>query len=301
MKVWIWLKPTGLEHKHRPALSVKTPEWFLNVVTLDPVPTYSWIVALGVRKTGGISRLSLPCIPFSDLRAFLLIVVSSLWANINLNKMTEVINVILLEAVGWGIGPTRCCHRSLQCSSPPPGELKQLPRPQGGCYHACYPELGGRSIGYFLLGYRWHYFCWPESCIAFSTISPSEVLWTVNKIPVFKWRSASLCPLTSFMIRNRSICPLHQKITPLLYCIIISGYIMLKYKNIPPPFLIFHDPQIWVLGLKYVPVKLTQTFSNSDITIVYCIWEQLKFIFHFTSRTNVKNHLISFLILKGKW
>lgn len=46
---------------------------------------------------------------------------------------------------------------------------------------------------------------------------------------------------------------------------------MLKYKNIPLPFLIFHDPQIWVLGLKYVPVKLTQTFSNSDITIIYCI------------------------------
>lgn len=104
MKVWIWLKPTGLEHKHRPALSVKTPEWFLNVVTLDPIPTYSWIVALGVWKTDCIGRLSLPCIPFSDLRAFLLIVVSSLWANINLNKMMEVINVILLEAVGWGIG-----------------------------------------------------------------------------------------------------------------------------------------------------------------------------------------------------
>lgn len=104
MKVWIWLKPSGLEHKYRPALSVKTPRWFLNVLTLDPVPTYIWVVALGVCKAEGISCLFLPCIPFSDLRAFILIVVSSLWANINLNKMMEVTNIILLEAVGWRIG-----------------------------------------------------------------------------------------------------------------------------------------------------------------------------------------------------
>lgn len=76
----------------------------MNVLTLDPVPTYSWVVTLGVCKAECITSLSLPCIPFSDLRAFLLIVVSSLWANINLNKMMEVINVILLEAMGWGIG-----------------------------------------------------------------------------------------------------------------------------------------------------------------------------------------------------
>lgn len=104
MKVWIWLKPTGLEHKYRPALFVKTRRWFLNVLTLDPFPTYSWVVALGVWKAEGISCLSLPCIPLNNLRAFILIVVSSLWANINLNKMMEVTNVILLEAVGWGIG-----------------------------------------------------------------------------------------------------------------------------------------------------------------------------------------------------
>lgn len=76
----------------------------MNVLTLDPFPIYSWVVAFGVWKAEGISCLSLLCIPLNDLRAFLLIVVSSLWANINLIKMMEVTNVILLEAVGWGIG-----------------------------------------------------------------------------------------------------------------------------------------------------------------------------------------------------
>lgn len=112
-------------------------------ITLDPVPTYSWIVALGVWKTDCSGRLSLPCIPFSALRAFLLIVVPSLWANINLSRMTEVTNIILLEAVGWGIG-TPCRAVAVVQQDAATGASSALhhrgaetaSRPQGGCHHA---------------------------------------------------------------------------------------------------------------------------------------------------------------------
>lgn len=99
----MWLKPTGPEHKYRATRSLKTREWLLTILALTLVTTCGWTVALGMWEAQHISCLPLPYIPLNDLKEFLSIVVSSVWANISLNKMIKVIHVIVLEAVGWGI------------------------------------------------------------------------------------------------------------------------------------------------------------------------------------------------------